>query len=101
MALISLIIGSIGMLVQRLIISFLTYSAVFNVGFLLLAIYAKNSYDILYYIIIYSITTINVFSILLLCRAKLLTELLGLFIVNPYLTILFALNLFSLAGIPP
>lgn len=105
----SLIIGSIGLYNQWLIKRFLAYSGISHVGFLLLSLYCQDLQSYLIYMIIYGITTFNIFLILILFSQsknlgrdqKLIQDLSGLFRNHPALSLAFALNLFSLAGVCP
>lgn len=95
----SLIIGSCALIQQWKIKRFLAYSGISNIGFLLQAFTSSDptfSSYILYFII-YSFTTVNIFTILLLYGNLSHMSQLGR-LRNPYLSIALALNLFSLAG---
>ena len=100
----SLIIGSCALVQQWKIKRFLAYSGISHIGFILLALYCYDLYSYIIYFIIYAITTINIFCILLVIsqsqgqEIKYIEQLIGLFKFNPYLSISLALNLFSLAG---
>jgi NADH-quinone oxidoreductase subunit N len=100
----SLIIGSIGLINQWNIKRFLAYSGISNVGFIILALYSNDLNSYLIYLIIYSITTVNIFTILLIFSRYLNTEifnisqLIGLHRTNPFLSFAFAISFFSLAG---
>ncbi len=98
--LISIILGSIGLTFQFHITRFLTYSAITNIGYQLLA--TNNITNLIINIIIYNITILNIL-LILLCNNQIKTihHLKGLFKFNPYIIIIFTFNLFSLAGIPP
>jgi NADH:ubiquinone oxidoreductase subunit 2 (subunit N) len=108
-AIISIIIGSISLITQLKLKPFLAYSGLTNTGLLLLAIYCNDKTTFLIYLIIYIITMISIFQILLiLSKFKLgaqnliyLSQLAGLFKFNPFLSLSFTLALFSLAGCPP
>jgi NADH-ubiquinone oxidoreductase chain 2 len=118
-SLLSLIIGTIGGLSQIKIKRLLAFSSVSHVGFLLLAlgVYTQKSIDaFIFYIIQYSITSLNIFLIILAfgyfvnnynardnkeTDLNYLYELKELMIGNPLLSFSFAICLFSMAGIPP
>ncbi len=121
-SLLSLIIGTVGGLSQIKIKRLLAFSSISHVGFLLLAlgIYNQRSIDsFIFYLIQYSITSLNIFLIILalgyvvknsslnLNRPKenldlnYLWELKGLFNQNIVLSFSLAICLFSMAGIPP
>ena len=103
----SLIIGALGLNSQWRIKRFLAYSSISHVGFILLGLYCNEYTAFLNYSFIYLITTINVFIILIIFSSykgkeiSYITDLRGLFRLNPYLSIAFTLAIFSLAGIPP
>jgi NADH-ubiquinone oxidoreductase chain 2 len=113
-SLLSLVIGTVLGLSQYRIKRLLTYSTISHVGFLLLALSMNTQESIeslLFYIIQYSLTNVNVFLVLLafgyIIHAsnkrdiQFITSLKGQFIQNPILGLSFALCLFSIAGIPP
>lgn len=101
----SLIIGSLALYNQWFIKRFFAYSGISHIGFMLLALYSYDSQSFIFYMFIYSITTVNLFTIFILLSEflgrdlKIIKDLSGLFKFNPILSIAFALNLFSLAGV--
>lgn len=96
----SLIIGSIGLTQQFQIRRFITYSAITNIGYLLLTM--NNLTNLIINIIIYNFTILNILLILLKYNhLKTIQDLNGLYKFNPYIIFIFTFNLFSLAGIPP
>ena len=102
----SLIVGSIGLSGQWRIKRFLAYSAISHLGFLLLALSSLQFDAFLYYLIIYGLTSVNLFAILLALgqpkrEVLLISQLSGLFKQNQSLALAWAFSLFSLAGIPP
>ena len=107
----SIIIGTLGALYQTKIKRLLAFSAVSHVGFLLICFLFFNVWNIFalfFYIVIYIIISINIFTILLTLRKvnnnlklKKINEFIILFKSNPLLAINFCLVLFSIAGIPP
>jgi NADH:ubiquinone oxidoreductase subunit 2 (subunit N) len=108
----SLIVGSVGLGSQWRIKRFLAYSAISHLGFLLLALSSLQFDSFLYYLVIYGITSVNLFAILLAIgqahwsgspqrEVLLLSQLAGLFKQNQPLALAWAFSLFSLAGIPP
>jgi NADH-ubiquinone oxidoreductase chain 2 len=117
-ALLSLLLGSITGLAQYKIKRLLAYSTISHVG-LMISVLGSNHIvgleSMIFYIIIYSITSLNTFFILVLLgnmlnKNKIISDyspiqfihqLRGLFFVNPILSIAFAISLFSMAGIPP
>jgi len=133
-SLLSLIIGTIVGLAQTKIKRLLAYSTISHIGFLLLAlaINTEQSIDsLIFYIIQYSITNLNIFLILIALGYKIqesiinnikletinskynkknketitdinyISELKSQFFSNPLLSISFTICLFSMAGIPP
>lgn len=99
----SLIIGALGLTQQYKIKRFLTYSAITNIGYFLLSF--NNINYLILNLIIYSLTTLNIFAILILLSKykdiNYIIEFKGLFKINPYITFALSISLFSLAGIPP
>ena len=128
-SLLSLIIGTIVGLAQTKIKRLLAYSTISHIGFILLAlaINSEQSIDsLLFYLIQYTITNLNIFMIIIglsyIIRESLnndsinkiynrklsqiqdiryISELKNQFILNPLLSLSFAICLFSMAGIPP
>lgn len=131
--LISMIVGSFGALNVIKFKSLLAYSSLLNVSYMLLAIISNNNYSIIsfiFYILQYSLTHINIFSIILLlplyCNINLLinnnnnsnnnnynvmiskyspveyiNQLKNLYVKNIYLCMALSISIFSLIGIPP
>lgn len=108
----SLIVGSVGLGSQWRIKRFLAYSAISHLGFLLLALSSLQFDSFLYYLVIYGLTSVNLFAILLAIgqahwsgshqrEVLLISQLAGLFKQNQPLALAWAFSLFSLAGIPP
>jgi len=123
----SLIIGTIVGLAQIKIKRLLAYSTISHVGFLLLALSINTEESLeslIFYLVQYSFTNLNLFLILLsfgyILKKKifiynnnnsnvpeeksdisLISELKGQFISNPLLSLSLAISLFSMAGIPP
>ena len=110
-ALLSITIGTLGALYQIKLKRLLAYSAISHVGFLLLGFVSFNNWSIFslfFYLIIYIIISINIFTVLLVLRKadnnlkfKKINEVVILFKSNPLLAINFCLILFSIAGITP
>jgi NADH-quinone oxidoreductase subunit N len=104
--LISLIIGSIGLAQQKTIKRFLAFSAIINVGYILIII--QNPSIAIYNIALYILPNINVFMILIAMNNYFnkddidnIDELSGFFAKNPFMTLSFVVSIFSIAGIPP
>ena len=114
-SLLSLIIGTVVGLAQTRIKRLLAYSTISHIGFILLAlaINTEQSIDsLIFYIIQYSITNLNIFLIIIALGyiinksnisgdIKFISELKGQFFSNPILSLSLAICLFSMAGIPP
>lgn len=108
-SLLSIIIGSFVSLQQKKIKRLLAYSSISHVGFMLICFVSNNILNIqhiLLYLIVYIVMTINIWVILLSINVKkksfkYLTDFTNLIKINPILTILLTLTLFSMAGIPP
>jgi NADH:ubiquinone oxidoreductase subunit 2 (subunit N) len=100
----SLIIGSIALTQQLKLKRFLAFSSVSHIGFILLALHSKDLNSYIIYLFVYVLTTLNIFCILILLsqlqgrEVKYIDQLIGIFRLNPFLGISFAINLFSLAG---
>jgi NADH-quinone oxidoreductase subunit N len=100
-------IGCITGLNQTKIKRLLAYSAISNIGIVLLGVLPGTILSIqtsIIYLIIYIIISINIFTILLSIFKNstiFITELAGLSRFNPILAITFTLVLLSLAGVPP
>lgn len=122
----SLIIGTVVGLSQIKIKRLLAYSTISHIGFILIALAIKSSHSIdslLFYIVQYTITNLNIFLILLslsyilkrnyyqpdnnlsekniLTDIRYISEIKGLLYKNPFLSFSLIICLFSLAGIPP
>lgn len=118
-SLLSLIIGTVVGLAQIRIKRLLAYSTVSHVGFLLLALAIsteQSTESLIFYLIQYTLTNLNVFFILLAfgyimnslisstdtnTDIKFIFNLKGQFLSNPILSLSLAVCLFSMAGIPP
>jgi len=116
-SLLSLIIGTVVGLAQTKIKRLLAYSTISHIGFILLAlaINTEQSIDsLLFYIIQYSITNLNIFLIIIALSyimnnsyiytykdIKFISEFKGQFFLNPILSLSLVICLFSMAGIPP
>jgi NADH-quinone oxidoreductase subunit N len=110
-SLISVIVGSFVALKQKKIKRLLAYSSISHVGYMLLA-FSANSIEgtqaLFFYLIIYMITSLVLWSILLSVntldnaeRSKTLVDLSFLSATNPLLALTGLLAFFSLAGVPP
>ena len=101
----SVFIGSIALSNQWYIKRFLAYSGISHIGFMLLALASLAPQGYIFYMLIYVITTLNLFTIFLLLSeymgrdVKKIQDLSGTFRNHPFISIALALNLFSLAGV--
>jgi NADH-ubiquinone oxidoreductase chain 2 len=117
-ALLSLLLGSITGLAQYKIKRLLAYSTISHVGLILLALGNESINGLestIFYILQYSITSLNIFLIIVLLGytlskenviskyspIQLISQLRGQFFNNPALSIALSLSLFSMSGIPP
>nr|NP_062494.1 NADH dehydrogenase subunit 2 [Chondrus crispus]P48903.1 RecName: Full=NADH-ubiquinone oxidoreductase chain 2; AltName: Full=NADH dehydrogenase subunit 2 [Chondrus crispus]CAA87619.1 NADH dehydrogenase (ubiquinone), subunit 2 [Chondrus crispus] len=109
----SIMIGTLSAFSQIKWKRFIAYSSISHVGFFLLAILSGNLEGIsssIFYVIIYVITMLGIFSFILTLRfynysyhyqTRYLQDLISLSRFNPALAISLTLFLFSMAGIPP
>jgi NADH-quinone oxidoreductase subunit N len=108
-SLLSMLIGSLSALQQKKIKRLLAYSSISHIGFILIGFTSNllnNIPYILLYVIIYIITSINLWTFYISLNinhkpTKYLTDLSNIYVINNLLTIILILNVFSLAGIPP
>ena len=117
LAALSLIVGNITGIVQRNIKRMLAYSAISNMGFVLLGLLAgvvdgktsmaASAYgSAMFYSIVYLITTLGTFGIVMLLarrdfEAETLDDFKGLNQRSPVFAFVMMIMMFSLAGIPP
>lgn len=111
LACLSLIVGAFGALLQQSIQRFIAYSAILNLGYAVLALVANRSNVIraeisYFYIIIYAASMLGFIAIIINSftnRANYLkiSHLSGLSNVKKLSSILIAIQMFSLVGIPP
>lgn len=111
LACLSLIVGAFGALLQQSIQRFIAYSAILNLGYAVLALVANSSNVIraeisYFYIIIYAASMLGFIAIIInnfTNRANYLkiSQLSGLSNVKKLSSILIAIQMFSLVGIPP
>jgi NADH-quinone oxidoreductase subunit N len=106
----SIIYGTLGALLQTRIKRLLAFSTIANTGFIGLSFCVGNFAGLVaghIYFIIYILITFGIFSFILGVRnedglkIKRLSELKGLFFSAPIFCLLFCVNIFSLAGLPP
>ena len=117
LALASLVIGNLGAIAQSNLKRMLAYSAIAQIGFMLLALAsgvvsgntlsAGNAYSsALFYMLTYVLTTLGSFGLVLLLsrqgfESEQISDLAGLNQRSPWMAAVMALFMFSLAGIPP
>ncbi|WP_033073256.1 NADH-quinone oxidoreductase subunit NuoN [Sphingopyxis sp. MWB1] len=110
LALASIILGAVGAIGQKNIKRLLAYSSINNVGFILIGLAAGTQQGVeavLTYLLVYVVTTIGAFLVVLQLRdaegkqVESIPALAGLSQRRPGLAAAMAVFLFSLAGIPP
>ncbi|MCC2601001.1 NADH-quinone oxidoreductase subunit NuoN [Sphingopyxis yananensis] len=110
LALASIILGAVGAIGQKNIKRLLAYSSINNVGFMLIGLAAGTQAGveaILTYLVVYLVTTLGAFLVVLQLtdkdgnRVESIPALAGLSSSRPGLAAAMAVFLFSLAGIPP
>lgn len=105
----SMIVGSLGALVQTNIKRLLGYSSIANVGYALVAVAAGPEHGaaaLLTFSTIYAVTTLGLFAGVLAMRraggmVEGISDLGGLIRTRPLLTVLLSVLIFSVAGMPP
>ena len=107
----SLLIGAFGAMAQKKIKRVLVYSSIGHVGFILMGLLSgtvEGVQAVLVYLVIYALTTVNIFGIVLSVSSahgegdmKYISDLKHLSKAHPALAFALAMTLFSLAGIPP
>ena len=109
--LLSIIVGSIGAIYQRKLKRLAAYSSIGHMGFILLSLSTGTLSGVHYailYLFIYVLMSICFFTILISVqrgknykRLEYLTDLLYLNDFSPVISMIFAIVLFSMAGVPP
>lgn len=100
----SMLAGATLAIIQSNLKRLLAFSTIANVGFVLVGVVAANPQGAggaLFYLVVYAITTLGLFAAIIGSGATEVKHLKGLHSRNPQLAAVFALLLFSLAGIPP
>jgi NADH-quinone oxidoreductase subunit N len=105
----SMLLGSFAAIGQRNIKRLLAYSAIGHMGFALVGLAAgtvEGAQGVLIYIAIYVVMTLGSFAVILAMKrggqpVETIADFAGLSRTNPAMAFLFAMLLFSLAGIPP
>lgn len=108
-AVLSMIVGAFGALVQTNIKRLLAYSSIGNIGYALIALAAgpeHGAWSLMFYMAIYAATTLGLFAGVLLMRragaaVENINDLAGLSKSRPGLAIALTALLFSVAGVPP
>jgi NADH-quinone oxidoreductase subunit N len=105
----SMLLGSFAAIGQRNIKRLLAYSAIGHMGFALVGLAAgtvEGAQGVLIYIAIYVVMTLGSFAVVMAMKrggqpVETIADFAGLSRTNPAMAFLFAMLLFSLAGIPP
>jgi proton-translocating NADH-quinone oxidoreductase chain N len=108
----SIAVGTLKALQQNKIKRFLAYSSIGHVGFLLLGFSTGTIIGIqglLFYLVIYTVMMINIWAIIISLKVKngkyvqvkYINDLQGLSKSSPLLAYTLAINMFSMAGVPP
>jgi len=105
----SMIVGTLGALVQTNVKRLLAYSSIANIGYALVAVAAGEAFGgsaLLVFMTIYVVSTLGLFAGVLSMRRKggmveSIHELGGLVKTKPWLAACLAVLIFSIAGIPP
>ena len=109
-ALMSIIIGAVGAIGQQNLKRLLAYSSINNVGFILIGLAAGTEQGVaamLVYLVVYVAMTLGSFVVLLQLKDRdgayreTFADIAGLSKTRPALAAVFAIMMFSLAGIPP
>lgn len=108
-AIASMVLGSFAAIGQRNIKRLMAYSSIGHMGFALVGLAAgtaEGAQGVLIYIAIYVAMTLGTFAVILTMKrngqpVETIADFAGLSRTNPLLAFLFAMLLFSLAGIPP
>jgi NADH-quinone oxidoreductase subunit N len=117
LAVVSLLIGNLAAIAQTNLKRMLAYSAIAQIGFMLLALTAGvvsgntlsagNAYSsALFYMVVYVLTTLGSFGLIMLLARRgfecdEIADLSGLNARSPWMAAVMAVFMFSLAGIPP
>jgi NADH-quinone oxidoreductase subunit N len=109
-ALASIVVGALGAIGQANIKRLLAYSSINNVGFILIGLATgtpEGASAMLVYLAIYVAMTVGSFTAVLMMKAadgaplEGISDLAGLSRTSPWLALALAIQMFSLAGIPP
>ncbi|MEJ7587485.1 MAG: NADH-quinone oxidoreductase subunit N [Ferruginibacter sp.] len=104
----TMIIGNLFALRQQNIKRFLAYSSIAQVGFILVGLSGNSpgaTASVVYFVLIYTFSNLAAFGVAGVISQQtgkeLISDYKGLYQVNPFISWILALALFSLAGIPP
>lgn len=106
----SLLVGNIGAVIQTNLKRMLAYSAIAQMGYLLLGLVAgtKSGYDAaVFYLVTYVLTTLVAFTLIMCFQKKngseavMIADYAGLSKTSPWFSLMFLVTFFSLAGVPP
>lgn len=111
-SILSIIVGTLKALQQNKIKRFLAFSSVGHVGFLLLGFSTGTILGVqslLFYLIVYTVMMLNIWALIIslqiknkkYTQVKYINDLQGLSKSNPVIAYTLAINMFSMAGVPP
>jgi len=108
MAAVSVVLGNLAALVQTNVRRLLAYSAIAHSGYMLIALTSINNEGlapVLFYVIIYALTTLGAFGVVSIVERQrggsTLSDFVGFSRTEPVLAVSLMVFLISLAGIPP
>jgi NADH-quinone oxidoreductase subunit N len=109
LAVLTMVVGNILALVQKDMKRLLAYSAIAHAGYVLVALVAGadlGGIGVLFYLVVYSLTTLGSFGVVALAKSEddggtAIENFAGLGWSRPWLGLAMAVFMFSLAGIPP
>jgi NADH-quinone oxidoreductase subunit N len=109
LAVLTMVVGNVLAVVQRDMKRLLAYSSIAHAGYLLVALVAGEELggiSILYYLVVYALTTLGAFGVVALVKNEddggtAIDNFAGLGYSRPWLGAAMAVFMFSLAGIPP
>ena len=109
LSLASIVVGSVGAIVQSSIKRLLAYSSIAHMGFILVGLVSFSNLGlegVMFYLIIYLFLLIGAFSVIMSLQKddqpiELLSDLKGLSNNYPLLAVSFLIFMFAMAGIPP
>jgi NADH-quinone oxidoreductase subunit N len=108
LAVATMLIGNLFALRQQNLKRFLAFSSVAQVGFILIGLMAQSdtgNASVVYFVLMYLFSNLGAFAVVSIISSETgketINDLKGFYKTNPLLSWIFALALFSLAGIPP